>query len=96
MSSKISKALAAALAVCLTFSACGKSENSSDAASSDGSKKPVERQIVDPSEITCADSYRFDKLKFDGIEQQECSILIEAETAEENSGVTVKSDRFLK
>ena len=50
------------------------------------------RDIADPSKIIYADSYSFEKLSFDGIEKTEVSILIEAETAEENSGVTVKTD----
>ena len=52
-----------------------------------------ERKMVDPNDITYADSYSFDKLTYDGIEEMEVSILLEAEDAEAASGVTVKTDK---
>lgn len=52
-----------------------------------------ERKMVDPDKITYADSYSFDKLTFDGIEEMEVSILLEAEDAKAAAGVTVKTDR---
>lgn len=78
------------MAVCLTLSACEKSGSSSE--QSEGSKEPG-RQIADPAKITYADSYDFEKFSFDGIELQDCSILIEAEEADESSGVTFRDDR---
>lgn len=52
-----------------------------------------ERKMVAPDKITYADSYSFNKLTFDGIEEMYVSILLEAEDAEKASGVTIKADR---
>lgn len=71
--------MAAAIALITTLTACSSAPSSG-------------RAIADPSKIRYADSYDFEKLSFDGIEKKEVSILIEAETAEENSGVAVKTD----
>lgn len=52
-----------------------------------------ERKMVDPSKITYAESYSFDKIRFDGIEKMDVSILLEAEDAKSATGVTVKTDK---
>lgn len=87
---KIKKLLALVLATLMTFSACGtkqdKEKNNSE------SEKENERKIVDPDDIIYADSYNFEKISFGGIEKQECRILVEAETANENAGVVFKTD----
>lgn len=51
------------------------------------------RTKADPSEITCASSYSFDKLTYGDIEKMEYSCLIEAETAKSNSEITIKTDK---
>ena len=80
--------IASVMAVCMTLTACSDAGSSSDTAESEAAK----REIADPEKITYADSYDFEKLSFDGIEKQECSILVEAEDAKENSGVSRKED----
>ncbi|MCH5324630.1 MAG: hypothetical protein J1E39_05380 [Eubacterium sp.] len=108
MSRKYSKATAMAMVLVMMLTACSdatgtqntSSDNLSDVpsdVSSQESSEPTngthaERVKVDPSEITYADSYTFEKLSFDGIEKADVDILIEAETAEENSGVAIKTD----
>lgn len=51
------------------------------------------RRIVDPSEITYASSYKFDKLTYGGIEKMDFSTVVEAETAREKAGVAIKTDK---
>ena len=51
------------------------------------------RTKADPSDITYASSYSFDKLTYGDIEKMEYSCLIEAETAKSNSGITIKTDK---
>lgn len=52
------------------------------------------RRIVNPSEITYADKYSFDKLTYDGIEEMECSILVETEDCvDKTSGVSIKASK---
>lgn len=46
-------------------------------------RKP--RYIVDPDDITYADSYKFDKLTYDGVEEAECHMLVEVE---DSAGIT--------
>ena len=79
MTKKQAKMITAAMALIITLTACS-------------SAPPSGRSIADPSKIIYADSYNFEKPSFDGIEKKEGSILIETETAEENSGVAVKTD----
>ena len=50
------------------------------------------RQMTDPASIVPASAYKFEKIAFDGAEKQECHILIEAESAEEKEGVSIKAD----
>ena len=51
------------------------------------------RTKVDPSAITYASSYSFDKLIYSGIEKMDHSAVVEAETAELNAGVVLKTDK---
>ena len=51
------------------------------------------RTKVNPAQITYADSYQFDKLTYDGLEEAEFSCLLEAEEAETGEGVTLKTDK---
>ncbi len=51
------------------------------------------RTKVDPSAITYASSYSFDKLSHGGVEKAEYSCLIEAETADVSAGLTLKTDK---
>ena len=51
------------------------------------------RPKVNPAQITYADSYQFDKLTYDGLEEAEFSCLMEAEEAETGEGVTLKTDK---
>ena len=99
----VRKIIMALMITSLCLSACGNSESSGapsapessaaeSAAEPGASVTPAPRQLVDPSEITYADSYSFDKLTFEGIEQQEVSILLEAEDAEDGSKVRLKDD----
>lgn len=52
----------------------------------------ADRTKVDPSKITYADSYTFEKLTYDGINEMEFNGIFEAEAADEYSGMTVKTD----
>ena len=51
------------------------------------------RVMADPSQITYASSYTFDKLTHDGIEKMDFSTLVEAETAQAAAGVDIKTDK---
>ncbi|MBP1543066.1 MAG: hypothetical protein J6A16_03130 [Oscillospiraceae bacterium] len=51
------------------------------------------RTKVDPSAITYASSYSFEKLSYGGVEKKEHNSLVEAETAELNAGVVLKTDK---
>ena len=51
------------------------------------------RPKVDPSQITYADSYSFDKLTYAGLEEAEFTCLLEAEDAEAGEGIYVKTDK---
>lgn len=88
---KVKKALAATAALCILLTSCGNGTAKDKSAEDSGGAK-TERTVVDASLIKYADSYDFEKLKYEGIDQQEFSVLIEAETAEEASGVALKSD----
>lgn len=85
---KVKRLLAATVALCLLLTSCGKGAQED----SDSGTSKEERSIIDASQIKYADSYEFEKLTYGSIEQQEYSVIIEAETAEEASGVTLKSD----
>lgn len=52
------------------------------------------RKIVDPSRITYADSYEFEKLTFEGIEEVECKFTVEIEdNVKQSSGVKLKASQ---
>lgn len=51
------------------------------------------RAKVDPADITYASSYSFEKLTYSGIEKMDFSTVAEAETAQENAGVSLKTDK---
>lgn len=51
------------------------------------------RTKVDPSAITYASSYTFDEINSGNIEKMEHSCLVEAESAETNAGVVLKTDK---
>lgn len=52
------------------------------------------RNIVDPSRITYADSYSFEKLTYEGIEEVECSFTVEAEdNISQASGVSIQTSK---
>lgn len=51
------------------------------------------RAKVDPADITYASSYNFEKLTYSGIEKMDFSTVAEAETAQQNAGVTLKTDK---
>lgn len=88
MRNEKSRITAALLACCLFLTACGTADSSSEGTEGNAQK----REIASSDKITYADSYEFEKLTFDGIEKQECSITAEAEEAEENAGVTAQFD----
>ena len=52
-----------------------------------------ERALVDPEDVIPAESYGFEKIRFDGIEEQEFYTLIEAEDGVLSSGAAVKTDK---
>lgn len=51
------------------------------------------RAKVNPADITYASTYSFEKLTYSGIEKMDFSTVAEAETAQENAGVTLKTDK---
>lgn len=51
------------------------------------------RLKVNPTAITYANNYSYDKLTYAGIEEAEFSCLLEAENAESNEGVFLKTDK---
>lgn len=52
------------------------------------------RELVDPDDVTPAESYSFEKLSYDGIEEQEFHAFFEVEDGKNHkSGVTVKKDK---
>lgn len=51
------------------------------------------RTKVDPSMITYADSYKFDKLSYSGIEKMDFSTVVEAEMVEASGGITLKTEK---
>lgn len=53
----------------------------------------LDRVMVDPTEITYADSYYFEKLTYGSSEQMDFSCLVEAEEAESAEGIYVKTDK---
>ena len=64
-------------ALTLALSACGFSSK---------------RAPIDPSKVTPAESYDFEKLVFSGIEESEFEAYLEAEDGSHGSGVSVKTD----
>lgn len=95
-------------ACCMTFTACGKKDSagtdSADAeTNADGEALNTEadnyvsenlpvRTAVDPAAITYADSYQFEELSYEGMEEAEFSTILEAEAADSAEGITVKED----
>ena len=75
------------------LSGCNTNDGTPPANGEDMSQVVQGRTIVDPSTITYASSYSFDKLTYAGIEKMEHSFLLEAETAETAEGVTLKTDK---
>lgn len=51
-----------------------------------------ERIAADPAAITYADSYQFEELSYEGMEEAEFSTILEAEAADTAEGITVKED----
>ncbi len=51
------------------------------------------RKTVDPGEVIPAESYSFEKLGYDGIEEQDFYVHLEAEDSAPGTGVSVKSDK---
>lgn len=51
------------------------------------------RKMVDPEDVTPAESYSFDKLSYDGIEKQDFYVHLEAEDSKQGNGVSIKSDK---
>lgn len=62
-------------------------ENTDEAAPEEG------RVMVDPSLITYASSYSFDRLVYDGLEETDFYCLLEAEDAEEAEGISRNTSR---
>ena len=102
------KKTAAFAALAMLMSACGNTAaagddiqaeitesmtgTSSETASEPPSETRSDRITADPSEIIYADNYSFDKLTYDGLEESDFSLLLEAETAAQASGISVKTD----
>lgn len=82
------------MAALLTLTACSSDNTDTPITETEtvSEEKVPERVKADPSKIKYADSYSFDKLSDGNIEKTECSILVEAETAAEASGVVVLAD----
>lgn len=84
----------------MLMSGCGSDDTSSDVVTDNSAENGESmseviqgRTKVDPSAIIYASSYTFDKLNYSGIEKLEHSALIEAESAELNAGVVLKTDK---
>ena len=97
---KKARICAAAAAVSILMSGCadnGQSSSSSSqtdsaAATTAAATEPVtERKPADPAKIKYADSYEFEKLSYGNTEKKEVSILVEAEDADDEAGVSVKN-----
>ncbi|MDE7299177.1 MAG: hypothetical protein K2N94_10170 [Lachnospiraceae bacterium] len=67
----------------------GEADSKGDAS---GEDKPVsDRTITDPASIIYADSYHFDRLTYDGLEEADFSCLLEAETADAAAGISIST-----
>ncbi len=82
-------------ALAILCTGCGADEISeaADGTSSDAGEVIAGRVMVEPSQITYASSYTFDKLTLDGIDKMDFSALVEAETAQTAAGVDIKTDK---
>ncbi len=90
----LSKLIAFITATALLTTGCA---SDTDTTVSDSEPPPVTdpavRAPVDPSRITYADSYSFDKLSYGGIEEMDFSTVVEAETAVPAEGISIKTDK---
>ena len=83
-------------AVLLTTGCVGGDTSASDSKQTTaGSDETVTETVtgrtkVDPSRITYADSYKFDKLSYSGIEKMDFSTVVEAEAS---GGITLKTEK---
>ncbi|MBP0964162.1 MAG: hypothetical protein J5999_02600 [Oscillospiraceae bacterium] len=95
MKSKASRYTAAILAAGLTLTGCASTsaEPQSSETEAVSAEEESGRTKVDPSKITMADSYNFEKLTAANIEKTDCSITVECEDAPEASGVVMLADQ---
>ena len=90
MKSKASRYTAAILAAGLALTGCKPQSSETEAVSAD---ETGGRTMVDPSRITMADSYNFEKLTASNIEKTDCSITVECEDAPEAGGVVMLAEQ---
>ena len=95
MRSKASRYTAAIMAAGLTLTGCASNTNEPQTSETTtvSAEETSERTKVDPSKITMADSYTFEKLTAGNIEKTDCSITVECETAPEAGGVVMLADQ---
>lgn len=79
---KVKRLLALTTALSLILCSCGNNGNS---------EKESERKMVNSDDITMASSYNFEKLSATDAETMQFSVLLEAEDAQQNGGVTLKT-----
>ncbi len=79
----------------LMLSGCGTDDIAGTEADNGESMNEVlqGRVKVDPSAITYASSYNFDKIAYSGVEKMEYCSLVEAETADIVAGVDLRTDK---
>lgn len=65
----------------------------SDSENTDEAAPQEERVMVDPSLITYASSYSFDRLTYDGLEETDFYCLLEAEDVEEVDGISLSTSK---
>lgn len=75
---KLEKGIALFLSAAMFFTGCGFSSK---------------RALVDPKDVTPMESYEFEKLTFDGLEEKDFHTVLEAEDGSHGSGVNIKSDK---
>ena len=94
----MNKLISFVTAFIMILSGCTTNDNTeSDSSLTTGGETVNEtvtgRAKVDPADITYASSYNFEKLTYSGIEKMDFSTVAEAETAQKNAGVTLKTDK---
>ncbi len=94
----MNKLISFVTAFIMILSGCTTNDNTeSDSSFTTGGETVNEavtgRAKVDPADITYASSYNFEKLTYSGIEKMDFCTVAEAETARENAGVSLKTDK---